>query len=140
MPFLLIFLMGQSWPLFLFIFVFSTCYNLNSNLNWKKRRWDSNTGGRMEGANESTELRRNPFLLTIIRNWNKVFRVCNILLWSANIWLLGCSIITAINYQVNILHLSFGNFDAHELSRLLVNHKLGNMSNKSNNYQKLRNR
>ena len=31
--------MGQSRPLFLFIFVFSTCYNLNSNLNWKKHRW-----------------------------------------------------------------------------------------------------
>ena len=39
------FLMGQSRPFFLFIFVFSTCYNLNSNLHWKKRRWcawDSN--------------------------------------------------------------------------------------------------
>ena len=37
--------MGQSWPLFPFIFVFSTCHN--SNLNWKKRRWcawDSNPG------------------------------------------------------------------------------------------------
>ena len=47
------------WPLFLFIFVFSTCYNLN----WKKHRccaWDSNPGGRMKGANESTELRRHP--------------------------------------------------------------------------------
>ena len=39
--------MGQSRPLFLFIFVFSTCYNLNSNLNWKKHRWcawESNPG------------------------------------------------------------------------------------------------
>ena len=34
-------------PLFLFIIVFSTCYNLNSNLNCLKRRWcawDSNPG------------------------------------------------------------------------------------------------
>ena len=39
--------MGQSRPLFQFIFVFSIWYNLNSNFNWKKRRWcawDSNPG------------------------------------------------------------------------------------------------
>ena len=39
------FFLGQSRPLFLFIFVFSTRYNLNSN--WKKIRWcawDSNPG------------------------------------------------------------------------------------------------
>ena len=57
--------MGQSWPLFPFIFVFSTCYNSNSNLNWKKHRWcawDSNPGGRMDGANKSTELRWHPKL------------------------------------------------------------------------------
>ena len=52
--------MGQSRPLFLFIFVFSTCYNLN----WKSvdgvlgiQTW----GGRMEGANESAELRQHPY-------------------------------------------------------------------------------
>ena len=39
---------------FLFIFVFSTCYNLNWNLNWKKHRWcawDSNLG-RQDGRRE----------------------------------------------------------------------------------------
>ena len=38
---------AQSRPLLLFIFVFSSCYNLNSNLNWFKHRWyawDSNLG------------------------------------------------------------------------------------------------
>ena len=50
--------MGQSRPLFLFIFVFSTSYNLNSN--WKKRRWcawDSNPGwqdGRRERIHWAT--------------------------------------------------------------------------------------
>ena len=42
--------MGQSRPLFLFIFVFSTCYNLN----WKKHRWcawESNPG-RQDGRRE----------------------------------------------------------------------------------------
>ena len=41
------FKMGQSRPLFLFIIVFSTCYKLNSNLNWWKHRWcawDPNPG------------------------------------------------------------------------------------------------
>ena len=45
--------MGQSWPLFPFIFVFSTRYNSNF-LNWKKRRWcawDSNPG-RQDGRRE----------------------------------------------------------------------------------------
>ena len=39
--------MGQPRPLFLFIFILSTCHNLNSNLNRKKRgwcAWDSNPG------------------------------------------------------------------------------------------------
>ena len=55
--------MGQSRPLFLFIFVFSTRHNLNSNLIEKSvdgvlgiQTW----GGKMEGANKSTELRRHP--------------------------------------------------------------------------------
>ena len=42
--------MGQSRPLFLFIFVVSICHNLN----WKKRRWcawDSNPG-RQDGRRE----------------------------------------------------------------------------------------
>ena len=37
--------LGQSWPLFLFIFVLSSCHD--SNLNWKNYRWctwDSNPG------------------------------------------------------------------------------------------------
>ena len=52
--------MGQSRPLFPFIFVFSTCYNLNSNLNWKKHRWcawESNPGqqdGRREWIHWAT--------------------------------------------------------------------------------------
>ena len=50
--------MGQFRPLFLFIFVISTCYNLNSY--WKKHRWcawDSNPGwqdGRIEQIHWAT--------------------------------------------------------------------------------------
>ena len=43
----LFFLNGPIPAFFLFIFVFTTCYNLNSNFNWKKHRWcawDSNLG------------------------------------------------------------------------------------------------
>ena len=57
---ILFFKIGQSRPLFLFIFVFSTCYNINSN--WKKHRWcawDSNPGwqdGRRERTHWATLL------------------------------------------------------------------------------------
>ena len=48
--------------LFMFIFVFSTLYN---SINWWKHRWVLGTqtrGGRMEGAEEFTELWRHPSL------------------------------------------------------------------------------
>ena len=57
--------MGQSRPLFLFIFVFSTCYNLNSN--WKKRRWcawDLNPGrqdGRHKRIHWATAAPQRPY-------------------------------------------------------------------------------
>ena len=57
------FLMGQSRLLFLFIFVFSTCHNLNSNLIHKSIDGVlgvQTRGGRMEGIDESTELWRHP--------------------------------------------------------------------------------
>ena len=54
--------MGQSRPLFLFIFVFSTCHNsiflFDKSVDGLLRI--RTQGGRMEGADESTELRRHP--------------------------------------------------------------------------------
>ena len=53
--------MDQPRPLFLFIFVSLTCLNLDSNWDWKKRTlfaWDLKRGSRMEGTDESTELRQ----------------------------------------------------------------------------------
>ena len=56
--------MGQSRPLFLFIFIFSTCYNLN----WKKRRWcawESNPGrqdGRRKRIHSATAT--PPYIIT----------------------------------------------------------------------------
>lgn len=51
---------GPILASFCLFFVFCTCYNSNIIL-WKHRRcgWDSNPGGKMEGADDSTELRRH---------------------------------------------------------------------------------
>ena len=51
---------GPILASFCLFFVFSTCYNSNIIL-WKHRwcGWDSNPGGKMEGADDSTELRRH---------------------------------------------------------------------------------
>ena len=65
--------MGQSRPLFLFIFVFSTCHDLNSNLNWKKCRWcawDLNPGwhyGRRERIHWATAAPEGKVLLLLGR-------------------------------------------------------------------------
>ena len=65
--------MGQFRPLFLFIFVFSTRHNLNSNLNWKKHRWcawESNPGwqdGRRERIHWATAA---PLLCKVFVNFN----------------------------------------------------------------------
>ena len=70
--------MGQSQPLFQFIFVLSTRYNLNSNLNLKSIDGvlgNQTRGGRMEGANESTELQRHPHKLIVAKGFKKLPKV-----------------------------------------------------------------
>ena len=63
---------GPIPAFFLFIFVFSTCYNLNSNLNWKKHRryaWDSNLGwqdGRRERIHWAMAAPLNTTIFTTI--------------------------------------------------------------------------
>ena len=55
-PKCIVFLMGQSRPLFC-LFSFFSSYNFN-NTNWKKHwwcAWDSNPGRRMVGADKTTE-------------------------------------------------------------------------------------
>ena len=79
--------MGQSRPLFLFIFVFSSCHNLKSN--FKSISVDGvlairTRGSRVEGADESTELLwhfQHPKLFV-----GQIFRKCV----SFNLSLLKC--------------------------------------------------
>ena len=91
--------MGQSRPLFLFIFVFSTRYNLNSNLNWKKHRWcawESNPGrqdGRRKQIHWATAAPRETTFF--------MFRLIHQLLpsWST------CFFAVTLACQNNILHI-----------------------------------
>ena len=72
------FKMAQSRPL-LFIFVFFKFLWQIYDLNYIKHRWcalDSNPGGRIEGADEYTELWRHPKSVCCLADWEASLKKC----------------------------------------------------------------
>ena len=72
------FKMAQSRPL-LFIFVFFKFLWQIYDLNYIKHRWcalDSNPGGRIEGADEYTELWQHPKSVCCLADWEASLKKC----------------------------------------------------------------